>query len=212
MNSFKINSNTYAMDALRQLNAVNSKVAIHQARLSTGKRINNAQDDAAAYAVIQKTIARMEALDVSKDNIQNAKASLQLVEQGQMKQLEILQSIKQKVLQLQDATLTSNQRQSLVNSINSMKEEIVDIGSKLNINGTNLAGQKTVSISSAITKIGSDLDGDAAGDSFGKAISLSNDGKIMAVGAPADEEEAPVLAVSKFLNTKITNGHNSVIK
>ena len=77
--------------------------------------------------VIQKTIARMEALDVSKDNIQNAKASLQLVEQGQMKQLEILQSIKQKVLQLQDATLTSNQRQSIVNSINSMKEEIVDI-------------------------------------------------------------------------------------
>ena len=140
-----------------------------------------------------------------------SKASLQLVEQGQMKQLEILQSIKQKVLQLQDATLTSNQRQSIVNSINSMKEEIVDIGSKLNINGTNLAGQKTVSISSAITKIGSDLDGDAR-DSFGKAISLSNDGKIMAVGAPADEEEALVLAVSKFLNTKITNGHNSVIK
>ena len=48
MNSFKINSNTYAMDALRQLNTINSKVAIHQARLSTGKRINNAQDDAAA--------------------------------------------------------------------------------------------------------------------------------------------------------------------
>ena len=100
MNSFKINSNTYAMDALRQLNAVNSKVAMHQARLSTGKRINNAQHDAAAYAVSQKTIARMEGLDVSKDNIQNAKASLQLVEQGQFKQLEILQSIKQKVLQL----------------------------------------------------------------------------------------------------------------
>ena len=213
MNSFKINSNTYAMDALRQLNAVNNKVAMHQVRLSTGKRINNAQDDAAAYAVIQKTIARMEALDVSKDNIQNAKASLQLVEQGQMKQLEILQSIKQKVLQLQDATLTSSQRQSIVNSINSMKEEIVDIGSKLNINGTNLAGQKTVSISSAITKIGSDLDGDAAGDSFGKAISLSNDGKIMAVGAPADEggsSSAGSVKIFKYENNQWSQLGNKI--
>ena len=44
-------------------------------------------------------------------------------------------------------------------------------------------------------------------------LSHLNDGKIMAVGAPADEGGSSImLAVSKFLNTKITNGHNSVIK
>ena len=80
MSSFKINSNTYAMDALRQLNAVNSKVAMHQARLSTGKRINNAQDDAAAYAVIQKSYNTIKSNQVIKDGVRNGKNLLTMIE------------------------------------------------------------------------------------------------------------------------------------
>ena len=43
----RIGSNTQANLALRNLYRVNNKVAMHQERLSTGKRINSAKDDAA---------------------------------------------------------------------------------------------------------------------------------------------------------------------
>ena len=61
---------TPTMDALRQLNAVNSKIAITKqdflpVNASTMLKF-------AAYAVIQKSLSLLEALDVSKDNIQNA--------------------------------------------------------------------------------------------------------------------------------------------
>ena len=42
--------------------------------------------------------------------VKNAKSVLTIVEAGQQKQLELLQSIKEKVVQIQDATLTSAQR------------------------------------------------------------------------------------------------------
>ena len=40
----RIGSNTQANHALRNLYKVNNKVALHQERLSTGKKINSAKD------------------------------------------------------------------------------------------------------------------------------------------------------------------------
>ena len=54
----RIGSNTQANLALRNLYRINNKVAMHQERLSTGKRINSAKDDAAGFAlssVIKRT-------------------------------------------------------------------------------------------------------------------------------------------------------------
>ena len=111
MNSFKINSNTYAMDALRQLNVVNSKVAMHQARLSTGKRINNAQDDAAAYAVIQKSYNTIKSNQVIKDVVRNGKNLLTMIEASMATQMELWQRIKELDMQKSSGTLTDIKKQ-----------------------------------------------------------------------------------------------------
>ena len=41
----RIASNIGALNALNSLQTINSKLAMHQTRLSTGKRINSAADD-----------------------------------------------------------------------------------------------------------------------------------------------------------------------
>ena len=51
MDLFKIGSNIASMQALNSLYKLNSKLSVHQERLSTGKRVNSAQDDTAAFSI-----------------------------------------------------------------------------------------------------------------------------------------------------------------
>lgn len=47
----RINTNIGALNALKSLSDIGNKLSIAQLRLSTGKRINNAADDAAGWIV-----------------------------------------------------------------------------------------------------------------------------------------------------------------
>ena len=51
MSLFRIGANIQAMDSLRSLYGLNDQIVQRQARLSSGKRINTAQDDTAGYAI-----------------------------------------------------------------------------------------------------------------------------------------------------------------
>ena len=42
---------------------------------------------------------------------------------------------------------------------------------------------------SIFTQIGSDIDGEAAGDNSGSSVSLSSDGKVVAIGAPSNSDK-----------------------
>ena len=123
----RIGSNTQANHALRNLYKVNNKVALHQERLSTGKRINSAKDDAAGYALARSLEDRLSGMKIAKQNIQNAQSVLNIVEAGQQKSLEVVQEMREKMLRAMDSTLTQDQRQSVLDRINDLKSELTDI-------------------------------------------------------------------------------------
>ena len=83
----RIGSNTQANLALRNLYRVNNKVAMHQERLSTGKRINSTKDDAAEFA-LATSLKRLSGMKIAKQNIQNAQSVLSIVEAGQQKSID----------------------------------------------------------------------------------------------------------------------------
>lgn len=139
MDLFKIGSNTASMNALRNLYSLNEKMNVHQSRLATGKRVNNAQEDSAAFAVAKSVETTTKGYNVSLQQVKNAKSVLTIVEAGQQKQLELLQSIKEKVVQIQDATLTSAQRTSIKTAIDQLKSEMDVVGDQMSFNGTTVA-------------------------------------------------------------------------
>lgn len=67
---------------------------------------------------------------------------------------------------------------------------IVAIGAKQNDGNGSNSGHVRVyeNISGVWTKIGSDINGDAAGDNFGFSVSLSSDGSILAAGATGNAD------------------------
>ena len=69
----RIASNIGALNALNSLQSINAKLALHQTRLSTGKRINSAADDPAGLTIATKMLARSEGLKVALSTIGDAK-------------------------------------------------------------------------------------------------------------------------------------------
>ena len=66
---------------------------------------------------------------------------------------------------------------------------IVAIGAPYNDGSGANAGSVRVykNVSNTWTKIGSDIDGEAAGDLSGYSLALSNDGTVLAIGAPTND-------------------------
>ena len=139
MDLFKIGSNIASMQALNSLYKLNSKLSVHQERLSTGKRVNSSQDDSSGYATAKSIETSNMRRKRDSKSMENALSVLSIIHAGQQKQIEILQNIKSKVIHAADTTLNTQQRQSILDSINGLRAEIDSVANSLKFNGESLA-------------------------------------------------------------------------
>ena len=128
MDLFKIGSNIASMQALNSLYKLNSKLSVHQERLSTGKRVNSAQDDTAAFSVAKNVETTKQGHERALQRVKNAQSILSLIEAGQQKQIELLQKVKSKIVQMQDTSLNTAQVNSIIDDVNSLIQSITHVG------------------------------------------------------------------------------------
>ena len=79
MDLFKIGSNIASMQALNSLYKLNSKLSVHQERLSTGKRVNSAQDDTAAFSVTKNVETTKQGHERALLNIDKAISYISII-------------------------------------------------------------------------------------------------------------------------------------
>ena len=134
----RIGANVQAMQSLQSLQGINAALGNHQYKLSTGKRINSAQDDTAGYSVAKELQSRVSALKQAGTNVSNAKAILSIAEGGYQAQMNILQTIKDKVIQAADDAMDSDQRTAINNQVSALMSELDDISTQTKWNGSSL--------------------------------------------------------------------------
>ena len=139
-----INSNFSAMEALYNLKKTNGDIGFHQTRLSTGKRINTAEDDAAGYHIAKHLESRGRGLSQALDNVSTAKNILNIAEGGYQAQMTIMQQIKEDLTQAADGALSDEQRGAIGDRIESLLLEIDDIKDKTKYNGYTLFAEGTM--------------------------------------------------------------------
>lgn len=137
-NLMRIGSNVQALNALRQFENTNSQMAEIQFRMATGKRINNAQDDTAGYAIGNLLASRTVGLQQAFKNVGNATNILNIAQGGYNAQMAILQDIKAKASQASDDSLDSDQRVAIDNQVAALLEELDDIEAQTKWNGTSI--------------------------------------------------------------------------
>lgn len=139
----RIASNIGALNSLNSLMNINAKLATHQTRLSTGKRINSAADDPAGLTIATKMLARSEGLKVTLDNIGDAKNMLSVAEGGLSKMTDIITQMRNKAEQAASDTLGSSERATIQTQLSSYAQQLQDIMDQTKWNGVKLLDQST---------------------------------------------------------------------
>lgn len=134
----RIGSNIGAMSSLQSLLDINNKLAAAQSKLSTGKRINSAQDDPAGLVIATKLNARSQGLKVAMDNISDAKNMMSVAEAGLSKITDILTQMRNKATQAASDTLGGTERATIQTQLSQFAEQINDIVTQTKWNGVNL--------------------------------------------------------------------------
>ncbi|MDD5370983.1 MAG: flagellin [Anaerolineaceae bacterium] len=132
----RVAGNIGALNALNALNNINNKLAVHQARLATGKRITSAGDDPAGLTIATKLQARSESLKTALDNIGDAKNLLAVAESGAGRINDILVQMRNKAMQGASDTMGSSERTAIKAQLTAYAAQIDDIVAQTTWDGT----------------------------------------------------------------------------
>ncbi len=134
----RINTNLQSLDAQFSLNQTNRDLAETQLRLSTGKQINRAEDDAAGFSIASKLGARIEGLDQGLQNTGDAKSVLDIAEASFDSITDILTELKTNATQAANDSLGSDEREFIQQQMDSLVEELDSLVEQTEFQGQNL--------------------------------------------------------------------------
>ncbi len=123
----RINTNVQSLDALNRLYRTNGSLGMRQLRLATGSRINRAEDDSAGYSISMKLSSRLRGQAQALANIGDAKSMLNVAEGSLNTIMDILGTMKEKIIQGGNDTLGSNERTLIKSQLNALSTEINSI-------------------------------------------------------------------------------------
>ncbi len=121
-----VKNNMSAMSSLNTLNKNHSALQKSLAKVSSGLRINSAGDDASGYAIAERMAVQMRSLDQDNKNTQNGNSMLKVAEGAVANTVEIISTLKEKVLNAANDTNTDSDRQQIQKELNQMVDQIDD--------------------------------------------------------------------------------------
>ena len=134
----KVNTNVTALGAQLSLNKINSELGDSRLKLSTGKRINSAEDDSAGYAIATKLNSRVKGLEQSLQNVSDAKSVLDIVESSYNSIIDNLIEMKGLATHAANDTLSQSERTLIAKQIQGISKQINDIADSTSFNNISL--------------------------------------------------------------------------
>ncbi|SHK44058.1 flagellin N-terminal helical domain-containing protein [Tepidibacter formicigenes] len=120
----RINHNISAMNAHRLLNVNNAFAQKSLEKLSSGKRINRAGDDAAGMAITEKMRAQINGLKIASRNSLDGVSLVQTAEGAMAEIHSMLQRMRELSVQAANGTAADSDRQAIQDEINQLTSEV----------------------------------------------------------------------------------------
>ncbi|MDP9156644.1 MAG: flagellin [Pseudomonadota bacterium] len=133
-----INSNINSLVAQQNLSSTQSALSSAITRLSSGKRINSAADDAAGQAIASRMTSQINGLNQGVSNANDGVSMTQTASSGLSQITDNLQRIRQLAVQASSGSLSSTDQAALQSEVKQRISEINRISSQTTYNGTNL--------------------------------------------------------------------------
>ena len=185
-------------------------------RLSTGKRINNAGDDAAGLAITSRMTTHIDGLEQAARNANDAIGMIQVADGALEEMTGILQRMREIAVQASSATYTTSDIGMIAKEFTQLRDEVSNIVSYTTWNGTALLdGQVDASNVAATDKAVDDLvitqatlqalntanDSIILTDSDGTTITINN--AAVAATAAGSYADATLANLATAINTAI---------
>lgn len=179
-----VNTNLYALNAQRNLQSVEVKLAEALQRLSSGRRINSAKDDASGLAIAARMTTQVRGIAVAIRNLSDGVSVAQTAEGGLDSITNNLQRIRELAVQAANGTLSNSDRAALQAEVLQLRDEITRVGNQTSFNGMKLLdGTWKSSVLQAGANVGDTLTFSAIGDSRASAIGATiNTGQVTVSG------------------------------
>ena len=200
-----IATNNAALNAAASASSVNRDMETSMARLSTGKRINSASDDAAGVAISSRLSSEIRGTDQAIRNSLDGQALIDTAE-GAHKEVEnILQRMREIAVQAANDTNNTQDRSNLQAEMNALTTEIDRIASV-----TTWAGQKMMDSngSSFSFQVGT-----ATGDKNQISVSLgAMSASALGLGGSASSSASSSSSTGRTVNNAISGqGTNTIM-
>lgn len=121
-----VKNNMSATNTLNVLSRNANELTKSLRKVSSGMRINSAGDDASGYAIGERMAVQMRSLDQDNRNTQNGNSMLKVAEGAVASTVEIISTLKEKVLNAANDTNTDSDRQQIQKELDQMVDQIDD--------------------------------------------------------------------------------------
>ncbi len=144
-----INTNSAALRAQNASRSASMDMSQAMERLSSGKRINSAKDDAAGLAVATRMTSDIRGLTVAIRNANDGISMAQTAESAMGDTTNILQRMRELGVQSANGTISDNDRANLQIEVSQLKDQIGNIADRTAFNNINIvAGDSTATANS----------------------------------------------------------------
>ena len=128
--SIVVNTNIGSLNAQRSLAESSRELSTAMERLSSGKKINSAADDAAGFAIAERMTAQVRGLNMATKNANDGLAMLATIENATNDVTDMLQRVRELAVQASNDTNSSTDRQYLQKEVDSLLNEINRVASQ----------------------------------------------------------------------------------
>ena len=132
---FRINTNVASIDAQRSLKATSNDQVNEFSKLSSGKRITKASDDAAGLAISKNLEAQNRGIKQASRNASDGVSMVQVAEGGLNETSNILTRLRELSIQSASDTLGNDERTFLQQEFSQLTQEMDRIANSTQFNG-----------------------------------------------------------------------------
>lgn len=151
-----INTNISSLITRNNLRQNNNELQAAMEKLSSGKRVNGAMDDAAGLSIITRMTTQVRGMEVAGRNANDGISLLQTAESAMGSISDVLQRVRELAVQADNGTYSATDRTSLQMEITALIAEAEHIAQSTNFNGIQLLNGATTTITLHISDLATD--------------------------------------------------------
>ncbi|MDQ0248491.1 flagellin [Sphingomonas kyeonggiensis] len=209
-----ISTNTAALRAANASTGANKTLSTAMERLSTGKRINSAKDDAAGLAIASTMTASIRGMTQAVRNANDGISLAQTAEGALNEVTNMLQRVRELAVQSSSGTYSDDDRKNLQAEVTQLTSQIKDVLTNTKFNGNALfqigkppADPTDVQADETAAKTFSIQTGSESTDKITISVDALDLGTITGVGAdPADADYVAPLSIGTSGNADTAQG------